>query len=129
MLAKIYLKQGKEQSAKRFHPWIFSGAIEAISELLKEGQLVEVYTRKNEKIGIGHFSEGSIAVRMFSFGEEMYSTDIWHSKIKHAYDLRKKVMVNTESTTLYRLINAEGDGFPGLIVDVYGGKVFILKGK
>ena len=120
MLAKIYLKQGKEQSAKRFHPWIFSGAIEAISELLKEGQLVEVYTRKNEKIGIGHFSEGSIAVRMFSFGEEMYSTDIWHSKIKHAYDLRKKVMVNSESTTLYRLINAEGDGFPGLIVDVYG---------
>ena len=81
MLAKIYLKQGKEQSAKRFHPWIFSGAIEAISELLKEGQLVEVFTRKNEKIGIGHFSEGSIAVRMFSFGEEMYSTEIGRAHV------------------------------------------------
>jgi 23S rRNA (cytosine1962-C5)-methyltransferase len=119
MLAHVYLKKGKEQSIKRFHPWVFSGAILSVSEMLKEGQLVEVYDHSNNKLGLGHFAEGSIAVRVFSFGDVMYTSDIWFEKIAKAYDLRVKANVVNEGTNLFRLIHGEGDGMPGLIVDIY----------
>jgi 23S rRNA (cytosine1962-C5)-methyltransferase len=116
----VKIKSGKENSIKRFHPWIFSGAIASISELLHEGQLVEVVDQNEKRLGWGHFSEGSISVRMFMFGTEDFSSAIWENKIRTAYQRRVNSGVISVETTLFRLIHAEGDGMPGVIIDVYG---------
>lgn len=118
---KIYLKRGKDESLKRFHPWIFSGAIDRIEGQVEEGEIVEVYTSGNEFIAKGHYQIGSIAVRVLSFNQEDINKEWWVEKIKLAYDVRLAIGVaKNPNNNTYRLVHGEGDNLPGLIVDVYG---------
>ena len=120
-VTKILLKPGKEQSIKRFHPWVFSGAIQKVEGQAHNGDIVDVLDSKGLYLGTGHAAEGSIAVRLFSFTGYDDPANFWLSKIQSAFDLRKRLgFISNNETNIYRLVNAEGDGLPGLIVDVYG---------
>lgn len=122
--AKIVLKPGKEQSIKRLHPWIFSGAIRKMEGTPQEGDMVEVFSNEGEFLAMGHYQIGSIALRLFSFRQVTPDSDFWKRKIQNAYDLRKALnLTESEETNVYRLIHGEGDGMPGLIVDYYNGLV------
>jgi 23S rRNA (cytosine1962-C5)-methyltransferase len=119
---QIILKSGKDQSLKRFHPWVFSGAIKEIRGSVEEGEIVEVLSNKHEFLGIGHYQIGSIAVRVFSFANVDIDQSFWVEKLKDAVLLRKKMMdLQGTNTNVYRLVHGEGDGMPGLIVDFYNG--------
>lgn len=119
---KIILKPGKEQSLKRYHPWIFSGAIKTNTQQLTEGELVEVYSSENEFLAIGHFQIGSIAIRIITFRKENIDQNFWNKKIESAYTLRKMLgLAENENNNVYRLLHGEGDGLPGLIIDFYNG--------
>lgn len=119
---KIVLKSGKDQSLLRFHPWVFSGAIKKMYGTPAEGDLVKVYSNKDQFLGIGHYQVGSIAIRIVSFEEVEPDYDFWKSKIESAWELRKMTgFDNNPETNVFRLIHAEGDGMPGLIVDFYNG--------
>lgn len=120
--AKIILKSGKDQSLLRFHPWVFSGAIKDTVGFPGEGDVVEVYSNKDEFLGIGHYQIGSITVRIFSFQQVEPDFEFWKSKIYQAFLLRKRLgLAESGHTNVYRLVNAEGDGMPGLIIDYYNG--------
>ena len=118
---KVYLKAGKEESLKRFHPWVFSGAIARIEGEPEEGEVVDVYTSKKEFIACGHFQIGSIAVRVLTFRQEEINRDFWKHRLEVALDLRRSLnLVDNPENNTYRLVHGEGDNLPGLIVDVYG---------
>lgn len=120
--AKIILKSGKDQSLLRFHPWVFSGAIKDTVGFPAEGDVVEVFSNKDEFLGIGHYQIGSITVRIFSFKQITPDFDFWRNKIQQAYNLRKALgLAGSDNTNVYRLVHAEGDGMPGLIIDYYKG--------
>ncbi|MCD7898488.1 MAG: class I SAM-dependent rRNA methyltransferase [Bacteroides sp.] len=117
---KIYLKPGKEESLKRFHPWIFSGAIARFEGEPEEGEIVEVYTAHKEFIAEGHFQIGSIAVRVLSFKREPVNTHFWKRKLSIALDVRKSIgVVGRSDNNTFRLVHGEGDNLPGLVIDVY----------
>lgn len=119
--SKVYLKAGKEESLKRFHPWIFSGAIARIENKPQEGEVVKVYTSKNEFIAIGHYQIGSIMVRVLSFKEENIDEKFWETRLEEALNLRRSLgLVDNPENNTYRLVHGEGDNLPGLIIDVYG---------
>ena len=126
IIAKIFLKPGKEQSLKRFHPWVFSGAIGKSEGKLEEGDQVNVYSADGEFLAMGHCQIGSIAVRILSFEAVIPDFEFWKMKIEKAWNLRKSIGItdNTE-TNVFRLVHAEGDGLPGLIVDYYNGTAVI----
>lgn len=117
---KVFLKPGKEESLKRFHPWVFSGAIARVEGEPEEGEVVDVYTSKKEFIACGHFQIGSIAVRVLSFRQEPIDHAFWVHRLQVAKDLRCAlgVLGNPQNNT-YRLVHGEGDNLPGLIIDVY----------
>ena len=117
---KVFLKPGKEESLKRFHPWVFSGAIGRVEGEPEEGEVVDVYTSKKEFIACGHFQIGSIAVRVLSFRQEPIDHAFWVRRLQVAKDLRCAlgVLGNPQNNT-YRLVHGEGDNLPGLIIDVY----------
>lgn len=116
----IQLKPKKEESLLRFHPWVFSGAIQQIEGKPAEGDLVEVVDNKRNFLAIGHYQIGSIAVRAVSFSNESINDDFWSRKIQLAYAMRVSLgLVNPEQNNTYRLVHGEGDSLPGLIVDVY----------
>ena len=118
---KVYLKAGKEESLKRFHPWVFSGAIARIEGEPEEGEIVDVYTSKKEFIACGHFQIGSIAVRVLTFRQEEVNRDFWKRRLEVALDLRRGLnLVDNPENNTYRLVHGEGDNLPGLIIDVYG---------
>ena len=118
---KVYLKAGKEESLKRFHPWVFSGAIARIEGEPEEGEIVDVYTSKKEFIACGHFQIGSIAVRVLTFRQEEINRDFWKRRLEVALDLRCSLnLVDNPENNTYRLVHGEGDNLPGLIIDVYG---------
>ena len=120
--SKIILSSGKDQSLHRFHPWVFSGAIKKIKGEVKDGDVVEVYDNKDEFLGTGHYQDSSIAVRVFSFTKVEPTKDFWREKIQSAYDFRKSIgLTENPYTNCYRLVFAEGDGMPGLIIDYYNG--------
>lgn len=119
-MKKITLKNGKEESILRHHPWIFSGAIANVSDDIKEGDLVEVYTSKNKKIATGHYQIGSIAVRILEFGDNPISDLFFEKKLISAFKLRKALDLVRPDNNCYRLVHGEGDFLPGLIVDIYG---------
>jgi 23S rRNA (cytosine1962-C5)-methyltransferase len=119
---RIILKSGKDQSIRRFHPWIFSGAIKKIQGPAREGELVDLYDNKDEFLASGHYQEGSIAVRIISFEPVETGQEFWDRRVKNAWDLRASLgLVSDPNTNVFRWINAEGDGMPGLIVDYYDG--------
>ena len=119
----IHLRRGKEESLLRRHPWVFSGAIESITEGVKpltEGDIVDVVTKQGDFIARGHWQIGSIAVRVLTFEREDIDQAWWNRRIAEARTLRKTLgLIGNEATTCYRLIHGEGDLLPGLVVDVY----------
>lgn len=117
---KVYLKPGKEESLKRFHPWVFSGAIARVEGEPEEGEVVDVYTSQKEFIACGHFQVGSIAVRVLSFRQETIDHAFWVRRLEVAKDLRRALgLIGNPQNNTYRLVNGEGDNLPGLIIDVY----------
>ncbi|MEN8201395.1 MAG: class I SAM-dependent rRNA methyltransferase [Bacteroidota bacterium] len=120
--SRIVLKSGKDQSLKRFHPWVFSGAIKKIYGTAREGELVDVYDNKDEFLATGHYQDGSIAIRILSFEALEINPDFWMERIGNAWKLRQNLgLVSNPATNVFRWVNAEGDGLPGLIVDFYAG--------
>lgn len=120
-MTTITLKPKKEESLKRFHPWVFSGAIQNMNNKVQEGDLVRVVDSKNNFLGIGHCQIGSIAVRILSFADEEIDSSFWKKKISQAYQMRKDLgLIVPDYNNTYRLVHGEGDALPGLIVDVYG---------
>lgn len=115
----ITLKQGRDHSVKRFHPWIFSGAIQSATDNLVDGDWVEVKDSKMRTLGFGHFQKGTISVRMISFGDAPPSGLIFQQKIKKALAVRMESNLISEYTNAFRLVHGEGDGLPGLIIDLY----------
>ncbi len=118
---KIILKRGKDESLRRFHPWIFSGAIHRIEGEQEEGALARVFTADGEYIATGHWQIGSIAVRVLTFRDEPIDTAFWASRLQEAWQMRKAIGVaGREDNSTYRLVHGEGDNLPGLVIDVYG---------
>ncbi|MFA6591922.1 MAG: class I SAM-dependent rRNA methyltransferase [Bacteroidales bacterium] len=121
-MTKIILKKGREESLKRFHPWVFSGAIAQIVGNPAEGDVVGVFSSKGDFLASGHYQIGSIAVRILSFDCDVLSPDFYDVMISRALALRKAVgLFSNPGTNCYRLIHGEGDNLPGLIVDYYDG--------
>ena len=121
MYKEIRLKRGKEESLRRFHPWVFSGAILKIDEGVSEGDVVRVLANSGDFIAVGHYQEGSIAVRVLSFSDVQIDDEFWHSRLSSALKMRQAIGIadNPDNNT-YRLVHGEGDNLPGLIIDVYG---------
>jgi 23S rRNA (cytosine1962-C5)-methyltransferase len=118
-MIKVFLKPKKEESLQRFHPWVFSGAIQNIEGKPDEGELVEVYASNKTFLAIGHYQIGSIAVRVVTFTQVPVDAQFWYEKVASAYRMRQTIGLINENNNTYRLIHGEGDTLPGLIVDVY----------
>jgi 23S rRNA (cytosine1962-C5)-methyltransferase len=122
----MVLSSGKDQSLRRFHPWVFSGAIKKINGPAREGEVVDIYDNKEEFLALGHYQQGSIAVRVLSFSQVEVNQEFWDDRILRAWKLRERLgMVENRQTNVFRWVNAEGDGMPGLIVDYYAGVVVV----
>ena len=121
MYKKVYLKRGKEESLKRFHPWVFSGAIHSIDDGIEEGDIIRVICENGDFIAVGHYQIGSIAVRVLSFKDIIISDDYWKMRLSAALQMRQKVgIADNPYNNTYRLVHGEGDFLPGLVIDCYG---------
>ena len=121
MYKKIQLRKGKDESLRRFHPWVFSGAIQQIEDGVQEGQLVRVVTYEGDFIAVGHYQQGSIAVRVLTFSDVEIDDDFWFSRLQSALQMRLAIgIADNPRNNTYRLVHGEGDNLPGLIIDVYG---------
>ena len=120
-MKEIQLKRGKEESLLRFHPWVFSGAIQHIDDGIEEGDVVRVVTSTSDFIAVGHYQEGSIAVRVLSFRDVAIDDQFWAARLQSALSLRQAIqLADSPTNNTYRLVHGEGDHLPGLIIDVYG---------
>lgn len=123
---KVILRSGRDRSLKRFHLWVFSGAVKNIEGRPADGDMVEVFSASDEYLATGHFQHGSIMVRVFSFEKTKADFDFWREKIVRTIEFRRKAgFLDNPETNVFRLIHGEGDGFPGLIVDFYNGVVVL----
>ena len=117
----IKLRRGKDEAVRRYHPWIFSGAIETAAPNLQAGDLVTVVDYKNEILGTGFAEAGNIAVKLLSFDNRKIDASFWKERLEKAFELRKMMgLIDNEHTNCYRLVHSEGDNLPGLIIDIYG---------
>lgn len=120
-ITTLFLRRGKSESLKRFHPWVFSGAIAGANGKLNEGDVVRIVSNENELMGYGHYQIGSIAVRMLTFREEKIDHAFWVTRLSEALRLRKALQITGRAdNNIYRLVHGEGDRLPGLVIDVYG---------
>ena len=119
-MKSIFLKRGKDESLRRFHPWIFSGAIHHFSEEPEEGEIVNVFTSENEYVATGHYQIGSIMVRVLSFDNEEINQFFYEKSLAIALDVRKSIGVVGGDNNTFRLVHGEGDNLPGLVIDIYG---------
>ncbi len=123
---RVILKSGKDQSLMRYHPWVFSGAVKKTKGSFTEGDVVDVYNNKDHFLGKGHYQPAAITVRMLTFEERGIDQAFFREKLQSAIDLRKKAgLMDDDATNVFRLVNAEGDGLPGLIIDYYNGTAVI----
>ena len=121
----LQLRRGKAESIKRFHPWIFSGAIQGTqprNQHIEEGEIVRIVDHEGVFIALGHYQIGSIAVRILSFDEIAIDTNFWVSRLRQAFRMRANLGYTNrkDEHSIYRLVHGEGDQLPGLIVDVFG---------
>ena len=120
-MRQVYLKRGKEESLLRFHPWVFSGAIQQADEGIDEGEVVRVVNSQGDFIAVGHYQMGSIAVRVLSFADESIDESFWGKRLASALRVRQTVgLADNPRNNTYRLVHGEGDMLPGLVIDVYG---------
>ena len=121
MCKNLYLKKGKEESLKRFHPWIFSGAVAQIEEGVEEGEIVRVFTSQGDFIAVGMYQIGSIAVRVLSFRDVDIDGEFWLSRLQSAWQMRQAIgLIGRENNNTFRLVHGEGDNLPGLVINCYG---------
>lgn len=126
-MKQIVVRKGRDESIRRFHPWIFSGAVLKISGEPKEGDVVEVLSSTGDFLAYGHYQIGSISVRILAFdkqftpADDAFGEDFWMDRLSKALDMRKSLHVMSSSTDSYRLVHGEGDSLPGLIIDFYNG--------
>ena len=125
-MIKIILKKGREESLRRFHPWVFSGAIADIQGNPNEGDMVAVHASDGTFMAYGHYQIGSIAVRVLSFDDSAVRPDFWEMTLSRAYQVRlacglHSCLEGPGQTNCYRLVHGEGDNLPGLIIDYYDG--------
>lgn len=125
MYKTIKLRNGKDQSLKRFHPWIFSGAIARMDDGIAEGDIVRVVDSKEEFLAIGHYQIGSIAVRVLSFTDIEINDSFWFSRLDKALQARRACNIIRPDNNTYRLVHGEGDRLPGLIIDIYDNAAII----
>ena len=116
---RVILRRGKEESLKRFHPWVFSGAIERMDDV-EEGDLVSVYSHEGEHIGNGHYQIGSIAVRILAFDDSEIDAAFFEQRLLAAYKMRQALGLIRKDNNAFRLVHGEGDFLPGLVIDIYG---------
>ena len=120
-MKQVYLKHGKEESLLRFHPWVFSGAIQHADEGISEGDVVRVVNNQGDFIAVGHYQMGSIAVRVLSFHDENIDEPFWGRRLASALQVRQAIgLADSPCNNTYRLVHGEGDLLPGLVIDVYG---------
>lgn len=120
-MKQVYLKKGKEESLHRFHPWIFSGALQRLDEGIEEGDLVRVITADGKLIALGHYQTGSIAVRVLSFEDRDINDDFWRTRLQSAWNMRRAIgLLDRPDNNTFRLVHGEGDNLPGLVIDCYG---------
>ena len=120
MYPTITLRKGKDQSLRRYHPWVYSGAIARTDDGIEEGDIVRIVTAEGELLGVGHYQIGSIAVRMLSFSDTVIDDDYWKRRLGQAIAMRRAIGVEREDNNMYRLVHGEGDWLPGLVIDIYG---------
>ena len=120
MYKNIYLKPGKDSSLRRFHPWVYSGAIAKIENGIEEGDIVRVIDAGGLFMAVGHYEYGSIAVRVLSFEDEEINDSFWFHRLANALTMRRNIGVISENNDTFRLVHGEGDVLPGLIIDIYG---------
>ncbi len=116
----IVLKRGKADSLRRFHPWVFSGAIQSLPHNLKEGEIVRVEDASSQFLAVGHYQIGSIAIRILSFEDVVVDDAFWDDRLSEALMLRRALNLLSADNNIFRLVHGEGDRLPGLIVDIYG---------
>src|SRR5688500_13094653 len=120
MYKKLLLKKGKEKSLLNFHPWVFSGAIASDVSKITDGEIVEIFSMDKKYLATAHFNNSSIMGRIISFEQKEINDAFWKEKFEKALVLRKQLgFINNKQTNAFRLIHGEGDGLPGLIVDIY----------
>ena len=120
-MKNLQLKRGKEESLLRFHPWVFSGAIQSADEGLEDGDLVRVLNFEGRFIAVGHYQKGTIAVRVLSFRDVTIDDEFWYSRLLSALNMRIAIgLADHPDNNTYRLVHGEGDNLPGLVVDIYG---------
>lgn len=125
-MAVITLKKGRDAAVRRFHPWVFSGAIHNIKGDVTDGSIVEVRDAKGDFLALGHYQNGSIAVRLFAFEQMDLGLPFWEMKLQAALNYRQAIgIAKDEHTNAFRLVHAEGDGLPGLIIDIYNKNAII----
>lgn len=125
-MKKVTLQKGKEKSLLRYHPWVFSGAVAKMDRDIANGDIVEVCDRDGNFLAMGHYHDNSIAVRIFSFEQMTPTYDFWKTKVENALRYRKTIgLLNNPETNMLRLINGEGDGLPGVIIDCYDGNAVL----
>lgn len=117
---RILLKRGKEDSLRRFHPWVFSGAIARLDDGIEEGDVVDVCTNDGKFIAVGHYQIGSIAVRVLDFAQRAIDKAFFAERLQKAFQLRKSLGLIRPDNNAFRLVHGEGDFLSGLVVDVYG---------
>lgn len=120
-MIKVFLKKGRDESLRRFHPWVFSGAIAQIQGSPAEGDIVAVYSAEGDYLACGHYQVGSIAVRILSFDADPTAPEFWTDSIGRALSVRRAALPKDGMTNCFRLVHGEGDGLPGLIIDWYDG--------
>lgn len=121
-MVKVFLRKGRDESVRRFHPWVFSGSIANVQGSPEEGDVVAVYASDGSFLACGHWQVGSIAVRILSFDSDVLAPDFWETMLRRALQVRKAAgLVNDPDTDCYRLVHGEGDNLPGLVIDWYNG--------
>lgn len=125
--SQVFLKPHRDEAIRRFHPWVFSGAIARTKGQVADGEMVEVCDSRGEYLATGHFYNGNIAVKIFSYQKGVPDVAFWAQKLQKAYNIRQQLLAqDTQNTTnCYRLVHGEGDGMPGLIIDFYDGVLVI----
>ncbi len=131
LFPQVFLKPNRDEAVRRFHPWVFSGAIARVKGQTADGEIVEVCDSRGQYLATGHYHNGNIAVKLFSYQQIVPDVAFWRQKLQNALTVRKKILnfnpsFDTQnSTNCYRLVHGEGDGLPGLIIDYYDGVLVI----
>ena len=121
-MVKVFLRKGRDESVRRFHPWVFSGSVANVQGNPEEGDIVAVYAADGKFLACGHWQVGSIAVRILSFDSDVLAPDFWETMLRRALGVRVAAgLVDDPQTDCYRLVHGEGDNLPGLIIDWYNG--------